>query len=316
MGKKTDGTNAGTMDFESPPFPNGGVPKIMIVTLTGIERTPYGLANGAPPPPNRNFLPERKTCTGWPLLDEPWHGNVGPESNSMDLDVEISGASLYPVFRFTDLSKPCFTGDNELIDPATNYYVGGRFALTWVEHFGPDSAFFLMDAFGIRRGPPVMLEQIPQPDFKAISRFADRRDGTCVRIKLDKNWGIWLPKTYWEYTALTHDLKILLVFKKYMDMTSTPAPKDFVFCEPYKDEILFSSCEWLGDVLLELHATLLAPPTENSYFNYVKGTYPLKFDTGVESVEWNHMYFPGFYPYSPEPGFLLDRVGCIPLSYI
>lgn len=291
MGKPTNGTNAGFNIYQTNPFPEGKAPKIMIVTFTGIERTPYGVSQGAPHAPNRNFCPERVDCTGWWINNDEWLLNLDPSLHTFYL-YSKNPPELQPlVFHFNNENQPNLIGDNDITDPETNCYVKGTIALSWMEHYGPDSAWFLMDAFGLLFDGPCMLEQIPQPEQKSILRFADQSDGTCIRIKLDKNWGIWLPTMTWYYNAETHDVIISLRFPKAMDGASTPAPSDFVLCNT--EELLGISCTWhITEIsALELHFTSLIEPTVDNWFNYTKGTKPLKFQAGGEYNSWNHMFF-------------------------
>lgn len=291
MGKPTNGTYAGFNPYLSLPFPWAKNPRYMIVTFTGIIRTPFGVAQGAPPAPNRNFCPERTDCTGWHEESYEWYLDVYPELNRVTLHFTNPIVGNPWAFVFNNDAQPNFAGDNELLDPAVNCYVGGRMALSWMEHYGPDSVWFLMDAFGLDYSDPTMLEQIPQLSKKSTIRFADQKDGTCIHIKLDKNWGVFLPISQWFYNTETHDLKILLTFPRAMDITSTPSKNDFTFCNYYEDEILAASCAWNFSTELELHFTTLDTPTEDSWFDYKKGLYPLSPLVGDDYADWNHMFF-------------------------
>lgn len=292
MGQPTDGTNAGNSTYPTPPFPVPRAPQILIVTFTGIERTAYGTAQGAPPPPNRHFLAERTETEEWHCDGDVWH--FAMESQLQALSLLFSDPVLdNPIaFECSLPAPPIFAGDNELWDPETQHYTGGQVAISWMEHFGPDSIWFLMDAFGLDYSDPTMLEQIPQLLQKSTIRFADQRDGTCIRIKIDKNWGKFLPIPLWTYNAATDDLKLLLTFPKAMDTSSTPSKNDFVYCNYYEDDILAVSCAWTGGNVLEVHFNVPVIPTEDAWTNYTKGTYPIKFYAGGEYDSWNHMFFP------------------------
>lgn len=292
MGKPTDGTNAGTVDWGVIPFPVLKNPKICIVTFAGIIRTPLGVSLGVPAAPNKNFFPERIDCTGWHYDDDTWSLIVNPDLRTLDLTLVYPVIDIPSVFAVQDPQHANFSADNLLLEAEIYAYIGGQMSITWMEHYGPDSSWFLMDAFGLDYSDPTMLEQIPQLNRKAITRFADRKDGTCIRITLDKDWGVFLPVIHWWYTPATHDLKVQLWFPKDMLITSTPLPRDFIFCNYYEDEIVALSCVWLDSRNLELHFTTTAIPTEDSWINYNKGIHPLTFWGGSQYEPWNHMYFP------------------------
>lgn len=292
MGKPTDGTYAGTVNWGQEPFPALKNPKFCIVTFTGITRTPLGESLGAPAAPNRNFCPEREDCTGWHEDSYGFHLDIDPTFGFLYLSFTDPVVEVPGVFNFSSLSGSCFAGENEFIDPELYCYVGGRMSITWMEHYGPDSVWFLMDAFGLDYSDPTMLEQIPQLLHKSTTRFADIKDGTCIRIKINKDWGVFLPVIHWSYDPVTHDLDVELWFTRDMDHASTPLPTDFTFCNDYEDEILAVSCAWQGSNILELHFTVPVIPTEDSWLNYTKGLYPISPLVGDDYTDFNHMYFP------------------------
>ena len=291
MGKPTDGTNAGFGDLDPNPFPIDRAPQVLIVSFSGIERTLKGEADGSPPSPNKNFYPEPEGPE-FHFNDDDWFLDIFGDLSYCDLWSKTPPPTSL-AFRYTDPEgHVCFAGDNSLLDPLVNRYVGGQMSITWMDHYGPDSAFFLMDAFGLRRGPPVMLEQIPQPGQKAVSRFADQRDGTCIRIMLDKNWGVFLPRPRWTYNAETQDLYLWLTFPKMMNNTSTPLPGDFVLCTLYGVDIPAYSCVWYYSNVIRLHFSVPVKPTEENWLDYTKGINPLKYEVSGEYASWNHMFLP------------------------
>lgn len=292
MGKHTDTTNAGSHVWGVPPFPELKGPRIMMVTFNGITRTPYGDAQGAPAPPNKNFFPERVDCTGWHFDDTTWSLLITPTLETTALILLNPSVPDPYAFESFPGPGPVFASDNSLGIPATQCYTGGQMAMAWIETYGPDSTWSLMNAFGFARDDLTKLELIAQPLQKCTTRFARKSDATCIRIMIDKNWGVFLPVIHWWYDPVTYDLDVELWFMCEMDHTSTPLPTDFVFCNEYEDEILSVSCAWQSTNIIELHFTVPAIPTEESWLNYTKGLYPISPLVGDDYTDLNHMYFP------------------------
>ena len=193
MGEKTD-TSYDVFGIDNPLFPPGKTPNMVKVHVTGITRGVYfdPLTNAVPP--NHIFhcyQISQQTWTGYrnafltdgTKLPYRWMCRItepGVTANRLWIECDTSVAmwdNIWPGANY-------WSYDARQTEPENDYY-GGTAQAFWIPPT-PDieSIAETMRLVGVSRGNKVFFEPMTDESKAHIHRIADRKDATCINIKM------------------------------------------------------------------------------------------------------------------------------------